>query len=219
MKGDSLGQELTAELVDDSKRFFESGKAYQLLQEFFNGFSLEMLRSLLPSNDLYVRRTAVWIVSELGSGGCELIEEVLQLRNDKDRYVQYHVLEIIAVCALGKEDGAFAHVVRSLESDDEVLRSLAMRLVSKAQIAQLKSTLETFDLSLESDRPHAKGLLDLADSGLLEERDVLKMLNDTNPIVRKYGAMAAKRLQQQLPALIVRASESTDADIRKFAQG
>src|SRR5258705_7826724 len=168
MRGASLGKRLIAELLDDSKGFFESAKAYELLQEFFGGLALGSLRPLLTSNDQYIRRTALWITSELGPRGCDLIGEVLQLQDDPDRYIQYHVLEIIAVCAHGEQSGAFAHVARSLESQDDVLRILAMRLISNAEPAQLKSAADSFDFSRRPEQLHAKGLLDLATSESLD---------------------------------------------------
>src|SRR5687767_5767707 len=115
MKDNSLGERLIQELLANSTRFHQCGKAYELLQEYFNGLSLDTLRPLLANNNRMVRRAALWVTSELGVGGRSLIHDVIPLLNDDDRYVQYHVLEIIMVCSFAENVDEFVHVVRSLE--------------------------------------------------------------------------------------------------------
>ena len=51
-----------------------------------------------------------------------------------------------------------------------------------------------------------------------DHQRILKMIDDNEPLVRKYGAIAAKRIFQDSPELIVHASSSKDSDIQQFAQ-
>lgn len=46
-------------------------------------------------------------------------------------------MEVVAVCSTGTRAPLFAHVVSMLESDDETLSGLAMRLMARADDAQL----------------------------------------------------------------------------------
>jgi hypothetical protein len=65
---------------------------------------------------------------------------------------------------------------------------------------------------------HKRGLLHLCASNRLDGNQVLQMINDANPLVRRYGAIAARRLFETFPDLISTATESADPDISRFAK-
>ena len=139
MKPIPKGENLIAQLMADSCRFDELGNAYQLLQEYFDGFSLETLRPLMASSDRLVQRAGVWITAELGLEARSLLCDAVPLTRSRDTYIRYHALEIVTVCSIADDVDEFVHVIPSLTDEDEVIRVLGMRLVSNADLSQLNS--------------------------------------------------------------------------------
>ncbi len=220
MTNNYLGDKLIQELLADPVNFNKHGKAYQLLQEYFDTLSLDTLRPLLLNDDRFVRRAAVWVTSELGIEASSLIQNAIPLVNDGDRYIEYHALEIVMVCSVGENVEEFVHVVHSLLSNDDVIRSLCMRLVANANVSQLKAAIHFFeDENLDSSGTlHRQGLSNLVKLESLDSEEVLSLIADIDPLTRKYGVIAAKKLVHKFPELIKQASTSEDPDIRKFSQ-
>ncbi len=218
MTDNSTGEQLIQELLANPTRFYDGGKTYELLQVYFGGFPLATLRPLLADSETVVKRAAVWVTSELGDDGRSLIQDVIPLIRDDDRFIQYYALEIVAVCSVGEDVDEFVHVVRSMQDHDQVIRVLAMRLVSNAAVSQLKAATRLLRSNEPSELLHERGLSDLLRRDLLDPQEVLQMIDDRDPLVRKYGAIAAKGLFYKAPEVMATAASCADPDIRNFIQ-
>jgi len=209
-----MPSELIAQLLDDPKGFDERGAAYSLLQEFFQGYPTTALRDLLRHSDIHVRRVAMFIASELGIRARPLLGDVLPLVQDRTRYIAYHAMEVAAVCCVDSDAEGFACVVLSLEQDDEVLRSHAMRLVSRAEVAQLEAARDAIAASRETAQAalHLQGLSMLL-SAERTDVDVRRDLASAEPLRRRYAAIEARR--RRVGGVDGFASES-DPNIRRF---
>lgn len=214
----SKALQLVNELYDNSSKFYDNGNSYQLLQEYFNGYPIDTLIPLLSHKDPWIKRVAVWIVSELGIKGFSLIDDVIPLLYDDDRYVIYHALEIITVCSVRENIKNFPIVVPFIESNDDVIRILAMRLISNADSEQLQAGMVFFDSKDSSHQLHYEGLLKLLDFNQLTHKEVFFMINNREPLIRKYGIMVAKKLFKKFPNLIIDAMSNTDPDISTFSK-
>jgi hypothetical protein len=191
---DSLGLELINELNKNPVKFEQQGKSYDLLQQYFSGFSIETLRPLLNNCDYSIKRVAIWIASELGSNGSLLVNDILPLINESDRHIKYHVLEIIAMCAIDKNLNLFIHIVQNLESDDNVIRTLSMRLLSNANESQLNACVKYFHTKRAYNKLHIEGLSYLLKIDQLYPEQVMTLINNNDALTRKYGIIAAKKL-------------------------
>jgi hypothetical protein len=214
---EGTGQRLIDDLLADPPGFDASSRGHDLLKAYFAGLPLETLRPLLKSDDVHVQRVAAFVASELGIQARSLVDDVIPLLSSGNRYLQYLALEVLAVCGEGERAREFAHVVRALESDDEVLRARAMRLLCNAHAAQLEAAQRAFDASDPRQRTHGDALRALAAGNRVEPGVVLAMIHDANPLVPRYGAIAAKRLQE-FPNLMAEVAVSDDADLGKFYQ-
>ena len=215
--GDSLGERLIQEMLSNPAKFEEQGRAYELLQEYFCGFSLKTLHPLLTHQDKLVQRGAVWIASELGIKARSLIHDTVPLVYCGDRYIQFYALEVVIVCSVEEDVDEFVHVVRAMQNADEVIRIQAMYLMSNADSSQLEAGVRLLESSKDaSDKLHRQGLSSLLNQELLNAEEVEKMIDDEEPLIRKYGAMALKRLAPKFPELVIHAISSTDADVHKF---
>ncbi len=193
-KYNNRGQQLINELLADSARFDEEGKSYDLLQEYFEGFPVNTLRALLSNEDHMVKRAAIWVVAELGEDAKELINDVIPLLNYEDRYIKYYAIESIMVFTNSVNFARFEHIIYRLHDEDPAIRQLAMRLVSYANEFQLEATLQ----SITADKPYANthkfGLNTLLYAALIDEEAFKRMIDDSDVLTKKYGAIASKRL-------------------------
>jgi hypothetical protein len=216
--GSSTGDLLIQELLDKPEKFKEEGKAYQLLQEYFQGFSKKTLPPLLKHKSITVQGAAVWIASELGKDGRCLLSHVIPLLDYRDRYLRYHALEVVMVCSVDENVDKFFHVVRSLESDDEVIRVHGMRLVSNASQSQLSAGLQHVGSIGHLEKIHKEGLSALQNVDQQTSEKIQSMIEDQEPLVRKYGVMIGKKLFRKFPDLIAKATTSPDSEVSKFAK-
>ena len=210
--------EYIKQLETDPARFKNLGIGYQLLEEYFDGYSLDTLVPLLSSEDDRIIKSAVWIVSELGIDGQELLEHVVPLLTINDRYIKYHVLEIIIVCSEGLNHiDHFYHLIYALEDSDQVIRILAMELWCNASIEQLNAAIH--HLSFTKAEPIImSGIVLLRDAEKVSKADIIEMLDDDHGITRKFGAIILKSKKPTLTKLFKEYLQSTDSDIAKFVK-
>lgn len=128
--------DLLDELRRNPRQFNESGRGVALLGEM-KWRDVQELRPLLADEEVEVRRAAVFVLSELGAAAAGVVEDVIPLLTQGDTRLAYDAMEVVAVCSTGSRASLFAHVVSMLDSDDRVLSGLAMRLMARADEAQL----------------------------------------------------------------------------------
>lgn len=217
MSENSSGDKLIADLLSNPAKFEKQGKAYQLLQEYFHGMPLDTLKPLLKHRDGNVRSAAVFVASELGQKAKSLIREVTLLVGDPDSRIQWDALESVMVCSTGKNSEYFLYVVKELENRDDSIRRLAMRLISNADVSQLKTGLKMSHNLASNSEMHKQGLSVLLKGNSITESDITAMLNDPAHLIKMYGAIAAKRIFEQYPKLLEFAASSLDPDISRFS--
>jgi hypothetical protein len=213
------GEELIERLRAEPENFNDAGTGYALLQEYFGGFPVKTLSPLLKDHDPQIRRAAIWIASELGRDAESLLEDAVPLVYDDDRYIQYHALEVVTVCASGASAGEFVHVFRSLEAGDEVVRRHAMRLASTATTSQIEASLRVLEPSGSSNVIHSRVLPRLLPNEPQDAGQIMAMIEDEEPLVRRYGAILARRVYDESPDLLHGAARAEDVEIRNFAEG
>ncbi len=218
MKATSIGNPLIAELLVDPDAFTQRGRPYLLLQAYFAGLPVGTLRPLLRHENLLVRQAAVWIASELGGKVCPLLDDVVALVASDDRMLNYYALEVATVCAVGPREDRFIYVPRALETSDDVVRRLAMRLLTRADQAQIDAAARLATSMPSSARVHEQGLLLLGSSESCDSNDVQRMLTYGEPLARRYGAIAAVLVHHRFPDLLALATKSSDETVRRFAQ-
>lgn len=212
-----LGNALIAELLSDPEAFKQRGRAYQLLDEYFSGLPVETLRPLLSHQNVYVQHAAVWVASELGAQAAPVLDDSLPMITSDDRFLSYHALEIAIVCAVGDLCDRFVRVPVALESSDDVIRRLAMRLMSRADAAQLEAAAKAAEQNGLSET-HRTGMKLLAAGDTAGVDDIKEMLASDSALARSYGAVAAKRLAGKHPTLLDIAAGLDDPHIARFVR-
>lgn len=217
MQKESAGNLLIKELHENPHVFYKKGRAYQLLQEYFKGYKLDTLSDLLTNSDPYVKRAAIWMASELGNESRSLITEIVPLANDdEDEYIQSYALEVLIVCAHGEHSEKIIHVIKALQSNRKLIRLLAMRVIANLTADQFDAGIEYLKSSNENDL-HIEGLRSLNEFEQLSAKQALSMINSEEPLIRKYGAIIAKRKLQSEPDLMKKVTKSSDSDLQEFS--
>lgn len=211
-------QELIASLLADPQGFDGSGAPHSLLEEYFEGFQLKTLSPLLRHSDYFVRRSAIWVASELGVQASPLLSDVLRVLESDDRFLAYHALEVTAVCAVGPESLHFSKVLDGLEVSDDVLRVLAMGLIGNTGAGGMREILQSIDVEKWDER-HVAYLRRLVSTGRADRRTVAEaMLGSPVALERKYGAILARWAVPEEPELVLAATDSDDDDVRRYAE-
>jgi len=218
MNAKNRGETLIQVLLNDPEAFEEKEQAYDLLQAYSHGFPLETLRPLLRSQDRLVQHAAAYVVSELGRHAREVVDDVIPLLDTDDRYLRYNAMEVITDCCDGPDADKFVSVIRMLQDSDDELRVLAMRLMSNADESQLEAGARFFSTQSQHDEQHARGLSALLGGDEADPGEVPAMINDSDPLIRKYGAIAATRLLKTRPDLFAQVLASTDPEVRKMGE-
>ena len=207
------GQFLIEELLANPKKFSESGRTIHLLQAYFDGFSKETLRPLLRCDDSWVQQSAAFVCSELGKDATSLVSEFPGLVTSTNKHIAWYSMEVIAVCAIGDAAYLFFKVLEQLENDSDSLRRLAVRLASRAEVAQLLAARSHFETQKDSLDFHVRCLNVVADESA-DEESLAALLEADEPLARRYGAIGAIRFRGNFPQVFALARDSGDPDVR-----
>lgn len=215
---DARGLELIEELKENTEKFRKEGRAYQLLQEYFDGLSKETLRDLLCCENKRIKQLALWIVTELGKTAKDLLEDVVAQMNDSDPYVCYYSSKIVACYGTDKYMDDFMRIFSFFEHPNAEIRVLSMFVVSDLSDFQTKKAYDYLINNRVLDDSHKRGLLALINANILTTSEVIAMINDSDSIIRKYGIIAAAKVYKKHPEIIKESVNSKDFDVQDFSR-
>ena len=216
---ETIGLSLIEDLKNESEKFYDEGKSYLLLQEYYKGLPKDTLRPLFYCEDKWIRRVAIWITAELGTEGGHLLEEVIMLMNedDYDNYVLGYAIEIVTNCARNKNIHHFARAFLFLEYTDQVIRLSAMSTISALSRERIHEVYVYMANNIDYAN-YVTGLLSLLNSDTISSSEINRMIDDNNAIVRKYGIIIAKKLYKKYPRIIIEAVNNQDSDVKEFSK-
>jgi archaellin len=208
----SQANSLIETLFENPEEFFDKGLSYDLLQCYFDGFSIESLRPLLMSENTTVQKVAIWIVSELGSAANDLSDLVVALIKTDTRYIKFYCLDSIALFSSSGKKDLFHIVLEHLLNEDYIVGKRAMYLTSNASELVLLNVLK--HMRAEDQLDHEKGL------SLLIEGTKSKWFSEikktTSILLQMYLAMYIKRNPHDIHLKSAFNLESCDPSIVTF---
>jgi hypothetical protein len=224
---------------------FDEHLACELLDEFFGGYPLEHLRALLvdPRENIVV--AGIYIASELGAKARPLVNEVVKLLVHPSTVVRFDAIDSLIVCLTAQDDAAIAKVASMLDDPTDSVRWKAMNFLCLVKKELLQAALTHFEKA-QPDSIHVAGLRLLVSEGgppavsyfeigrrppsrpinyarrLLSEtgptaEQALAFIRSDNPMLRKYGAVAAARMCVLNLEPLTIASTHNDEEIKWFA--
>lgn len=165
------GDRLIKDLQNAPERFIKNGQGIGLLNELYHGFPKEKLIPLLCSDNLSVCREALAVIDELGTGGADLLDNIIPLLNSEDGETACLAAEIVLNC--GNIDEYLA-VFNS--------RNCAASAILHMSEKYLCWVRKYFEENGESS--HVQGI-----SALLGEISVGEITESGDPILQKYKAI------------------------------
>lgn len=200
----------TPETVDDGRL------ANCLLDQFHRGAPLENLRPLLLSPHPELASSGAWIASELGEKGKPLLNVVVNLLEHPDKRVRFWIIDCVLLWAGPSKQRELSKAVRLIDDREKAVRWKAMVFLSRASRDQLEAALAWF-LSEEPESPNVLGLRWLLGATGSDVEAVEAMLENTEPRMRKYAAVAAVRMALENQHSLVIAASLGDTEVAEFA--
>ena len=212
MTSGDRADELLKKVVLDPE---DGALANDLLDLFHGGFPIINLRPLLSSANDGVARTGTWLASELGERCRPVLEDICGLLRHSDRRVRYFAIDCL-MSAPPTNIEPVVEVIGLLRDRDAAVRLKAMEFVAGAPAESLQALIphlsdENFELG------HVAGTRLLLDRHPTPE-EIQAFIESEDPVRRKYGAAAAARFIEVDETPINVACNSTDEDVRQFAE-
>jgi hypothetical protein len=170
---------------------------------------------LLLNDDPEIVKAGAWIASELGGKGKSLLDAVFPLLEHPDSRVRFSVIDCILLWADSSHGLQLASVLRLLSDSESRVRWKALEFLSRASKEQLSAAL----LYLEIFEPQSKNIQGLRALLRAEKPlDAMASLQDSDELIRKYGAVLARRLAHVSKEPLLFAASLDDVDVKDFAK-
>jgi hypothetical protein len=138
----SRGDKLIDTLLNSPEFFAKKAFGNDLLKEYFDGYPLDTLNTLLTYDNDIVKKEAIYILSELGEEICNyFLDTIIPLLQNTDKTIQYYTMQSIFLGSFVSRYEDFLYVVKMLKNTSDSIRNYALELINKANIEQLKSSL------------------------------------------------------------------------------
>ena len=209
------GDELIELLLSGSADPDEEGKAANdLLAQVQGGYPARNLSRLIHSDSDRAVNSAAFVVSELGSGAAEVIDEVGFLLGHPSRNARYDALDAALAGASGEHGAVLAKAVMLLDDPDQAVRKKAIKFLANARPDQLAAATPYL-----ADRSVADLVTWLAYDGSdpASLPDIRSRLRAPGKRTRMVAAAAAARVAETSRQGIEEAALSDDPEIRSFA--
>lgn len=189
--------------------------ANELLGEFFNGYPVEKLLSLLYSQNEEAVKAGAFIAAELGDRFAPLVNELPRLLDHHLRAVRFDALDAVLENATADHGDITARAVLLVEDADEAVRWKALRFLARATYEQLASSVPRID---DSSIAELTAWLLKSERADADRRQVLARLKHEDNLTRMFAAVSAARLSEIDVIPLQHAAASSDPQISSFAR-
>lgn len=186
-----------------------------LIGEFYSrGYPVEKLIPLLCSENNETVKTGAFLAEELGAKAAPLMPELMRLLEHEDRNVRYDILDAVLAAATPSDGEVIARAVTLINDPDRAVRSKALNFLARADREQLLAALPHVP-----DGEVSSGVSGLVDGGdaATDEQVVGRLVADDR-LVRWFAGVAAARVFRRNPDPLNLAVESSDEELRAFAE-
>jgi len=206
----SRGDQLISRILVDG----DDEASHDVLNEFYSGYPVARLRTLLESKEARAVQAGAWIASELGDLIAPLIPELSKLLSHPSRHVRFFVLDSLLNAGTPEHGQALGAAVERIQDTDEAVRWKAMNFLARADDEQLVASLPFI-----GDHNVASLVQWLINSDRqLDTNAVVHRLHDADRLSRMVAAAAAVRLASRNETALERAVLSLDREINSFAR-
>lgn len=206
------GDELLARALSGDE--WGLGIANDLLKEFFSGYPIGKLTTLLRSDNEQALQSGAWIASELAQEARPILGDLVSLFDSTNARVRYYAIETVLTAAT-EQDGEVAARAASLICDREPpVRRACFQLLARADGAVLAASLPYL-----ADRQIAAVLewaLEVEDE-LRDNDEIASRLRASDAVERLVAVVAAARLYGRNPHYLQLAASLDESDAQPLA--
>lgn len=168
-----------------------SGKASnQLLNEFFAGLDLKILRKLLRSDNQNCVASGAFILSELADMAGQLFpEEALRLLANCDGGVRFDALNVVLTNSGPKDGAAVASALHAIEDSEQRVRWKALDVACRLSLSQLEAAMVASNGSMLGE---CLCWL-LRDCAMQSDEDLIARVASSDRYVAAFAVVAAAR--------------------------
>jgi hypothetical protein len=206
------GDELLARVLTGDG--WESGIANDLLKEFFRGYPIEKLITLLESDNERAVQSGAWIASELTRDAKPILRYLVPLFDHPNVRVRYYCAETVLTAATDKDGGVIGEAVPLIADREMPVRRMAFELMARADIGPLRAGVPYVKNSEMA--ALLKWVIGVeGDSRVSDE--IASRLQASNQVERLFAVVAAARLYERNPHYLQLAASLDKSDAQSFA--
>lgn len=206
------GDELLARVLAGDE--WGSGVANDLLNEFFCGYPIEKLTTLLRSDNERALQSGAWIASELAQAARPILGDLIRLLDSPDVRVKYYVIGAVLTAASVDDQEVTARAVSLITDSEPPIRRASFELSARADSAVLAACLS----HIADHRVAA--LLRWALEVESESRDTNEIalrLREPDGLGRLFAIVAAARIYRSNPHYLQLAASMGESDAQTLA--
>jgi hypothetical protein len=210
--------EMIEQLLDSSCDTHDGVIANDLLEAFWCDYPIENLGRLFVPATV---GTAAFLASELGQKVRPLLREVAELLEDGTPRVRGDAISAISRCTTWEDGWAIAKIVRMLGDPHEGVRWMVCKALRYMESSQVLAGLEY----LHSNEPTSilasfnNAFLALERRPAMATATLEKLLNDEDPVARRFGAAMAVRPRLFIdPTLVAITAAIKDAEVLELVR-
>ena len=192
-----------ARIIDDPGRARHLCIDADLTTAFNHGYPTEIIRPLLCHSDKRVAAIALDVLWETTADSRPYIPELMSFLSWDD---DGPVVAAAQLIVRGAEHQSVV-ILKLLEHPSARVRSAIMKLLTRVQRTQLSGFLESDAVRASVPADHVEGLTVVASGQMATDAEILTLIDSPSAVSRRYGWIAAKRLEHERPELLAKAEE------------
>jgi hypothetical protein len=192
----------------------QSGIANDLRKEFYRGYPIEKLTTLLHSDDERVLESGAWIASELAQNARPILSHLLPLFGYPNTRVKYHSIQTVLTAATDEYGEVVGEAVSLIIADERPVRKMAFELMTRADRSPLVAGVPYVN------DPQIAALLEWVLEVEDESRDddeIASRLRESDGLAQIFAAAAAARVYGRNPHYLQLAASLGESDARSLA--
>jgi hypothetical protein len=183
------GDELLARVLSGDE--WSSGISNDLLNEFFRGYPIEKLVTLLRNDNEKVVQSGAWIASELARDARPILRDLIPLFDYPNAKVRYSCVETALTAATDEDGEVMGNAVSRIIDDERAVRRMAFELMARADHSPLAAGVPYVK------DPQIAGLLEWVlevESEARDDDEIASRLRKPDGLGRVFAVVAAARV-------------------------
>jgi hypothetical protein len=204
------GDELLALVVAGD----QSGISNDLCKEFYRGYPIQKLATLLDSDDERALESGAWIASELAENARPILSHLLPLFGYPNTRIKYHSIQTVLTAATDEDGDVVGEAVSLIADDERPVRRMAFELMARADRSSLVAGVpQVKDSKIAC---LLAWVLDV-ESESRDDDEIASRLQESDGLGQAFAVVAASRVYARNPYYLQLAASLGESDAQSLA--